>query len=481
MNLIETDVTFSSSDDMLSSVFKGAEEVCRKNIRKFGSYRVLIEGGGYNKIWLETQPMGGEMYGKRDAEIALNNTLLFITSIRDDGRLPGSIAYRDGRLEPEYNKFQGFCFADPALNVFYYSEESDFEYLDALEDALMRFDAYLWKYRDSDGDGCLETWCRYDTGEDNTLRLGPDAENYWIGEDAPKGFSTLPVASMDFMGYSYSSRAVLSSIAHIKKDWEKEKEWRAKADAVSKKLVSYLWDEEKGALFDRDNQHRAIPALIHNNLRCMYWKSLPKDLGRRFVIDHVLNPDEFWTPMPLPSIAVDDPYFRNIISNAWTGQPEALTYQRAIRALENYGFEWMLPILGRKLITAIGKDMAFVQQFDPFTSQPSYYALGGSQQNYGPAALAVLEYVSRMHGVSIERNTVRWADCADGVAFDYAQTWGDKTFRIRGDGQKTECLIDGKTVHSLHPGTEILTDMDGNIIKTISLENKIPCLHRKSC
>ena len=41
-----------------------------------------------------------------------------------------------------------------------------------LADCLEKFDQYLWRTRDSDGDGCLESFCVYDTGEDNALRYG---------------------------------------------------------------------------------------------------------------------------------------------------------------------------------------------------------------------------------------------------------------------------------------------------------------------
>ena len=34
---------------------------------------VLREGADYDGVCLETQPMGGEMYAKRDMEVALNN------------------------------------------------------------------------------------------------------------------------------------------------------------------------------------------------------------------------------------------------------------------------------------------------------------------------------------------------------------------------------------------------------------------------
>lgn len=39
-------------------------------------------------------------------------------------------------------------------------------------------------------------------------------------------------------------------------------------------MVSYLWDDARGAMFDRDKNHNQMPTLIHNTLRCMYWHSL---------------------------------------------------------------------------------------------------------------------------------------------------------------------------------------------------------------
>ena len=117
----------------------------------------------------------------------------------------------------------------------------------------------------------------------------------------------------------------------------------------------------------------------------MYWGSITQEMADRFVKEHLLNPNEFWTKLPLPSVAVNDPLFRNVTTNNWSGQVEALTYQRAIRALEKYGYDELLPVLGRKLFEAIGEKCVFVQQYDPFTSVPSAVALEGEQDAYGPA------------------------------------------------------------------------------------------------
>ena len=58
--------------------------------------------------------------------------------------------------------------------------------------------------------------------------------------------------------------------------------------------------------------------------------------------------------MPLPSVAANDPLFRNVTTNNWSGQAEALTYQRAIRALEKLRHVELIPQLGQKLMQAIG-------------------------------------------------------------------------------------------------------------------------------
>ena len=68
--------------------------------------------------------------------------------------MPGSIMLQDGRIVPQFNKIQGFCFPAPALNV-YYLTGKDPAYLELLYSMLERFDTYLWRERDSDGDGCL--------------------------------------------------------------------------------------------------------------------------------------------------------------------------------------------------------------------------------------------------------------------------------------------------------------------------------------
>ena len=248
-------------------------------------------------------------------------------------------------------------------------------------------------------------------------------------------------------------------------DAEAQAQWAAKAKAVQDKMVSYLWDDARGAMFDRDKNHNQMPTLIHNTLRCMYWHSLPDALAERFVKEHLLNPQEFWTKMPLPSVAANDPLFRNVTTNNWSGQAEALTYQRAIRALENYGMYELIPQLGQKLMQAIGPQCRFVQQYDPFTGEPSVICEPGQppQDAYGPAMLSVLEYTARMYGVSW--CGIPWCGHLPAGMPLYPSPerpqLGNREQWSRGGS-----FVDGRKVFTAGPGLRITTDLDGNILGT---------------
>ena len=99
--LPRTYVEFHIENKQLQLLYDTAVAKCLNNLNTFAGDQVLVEGGGYEKIWLETQPMGGEMYAKRNMTAALNNHLLFMRHQRADGRLAGSIqGFPDGSIRP---------------------------------------------------------------------------------------------------------------------------------------------------------------------------------------------------------------------------------------------------------------------------------------------------------------------------------------------------------------------------------------------
>ena len=465
-----TEVRFSTADAKWQRVFDAAEQIGRNNIVTWQNKRYLVEGGVYQGLWLETQPMGGDMYAGRCLETAYNNQNAFIEYIREDGRIPSVIRFGASVPELMYSHFQGYCFPYHALNVWYRTGK-DMDYLRRLYDALKRFDEYLWRTRDSDGNGCLESFCVWDTGEDGSTRFfdGPDA---WGSDEAPYGHARLPYESMDVMSYCYDGRVTLAQISVILQNGE-EKKWLSGAKKVKQTLNSYLWWNKRGALFDRDCNNEFLDTLIHNNLRVMYHGAYDHTKADRFVREHLLNPDEFFTTMPLTSIAANDPLFVSDPYNNWSGQPEGLTYQRAIRAMENYGYYELLSLYGHKLCDALAQNdpVIFTQQFDPYTSAPQA-AFCTASGDYGPSILAFMGYTSHLYGVEILRDTAIFSTMSDCGECEYTQIEGDHSYTVKNDGKRAAIFVDGKQISSVNCGTRIITDLFGNILSQCQITDQ---------
>lgn len=506
---VKTAAAFETTDRLLQGLYDAAVSKAEANVVQFTpSMKVLVEGGGYANAWLETQPMGGEMYARRDVQVALNNQLVFMLGQREDGRLPGMVVAGDRAIErgrdtepgegflwfPEHHlaasfeMFQGYCFPEPAWRMYFWIGK-DRGYLRRLYSALEAHDAYLWRTRDSNGDGILETWCVWDTGEDGSTRLetrraperwpfekppgaegtpDPDSSSgYWFG--SATGELQVPIASMDIMAYSYSGRAVLAKISRELGNG-RQSHWHAQADEVRRRLIDKLWDARRHACFDRDRQGRRLEELVHNNLRCMWYGLFTQEMADAFIKHHLLNPEAFWTPVPLPSIAANEPLFLSKSRNNWSGQPQGLTYQRAIGALENYGHYAEVTLLGRKLIPVLIRNgCAFTQQLDPFTGEP------GGKDGYGPMILAALEYINRMHGIhlDVEQERVWWSGLAeDGHDFTCSQRWGDTTWAIEcGEGQ-LQATVNGDEVFRASAGARIVTDLAGRPIEVVGIDSR---------
>ncbi|MFH0760322.1 MAG: trehalase family glycosidase [Bacteroidota bacterium] len=475
-----TAVTFYTSDKRLQSVFNIAEEKAKWNIKDWGKYQVLVEGAGYDGVWIETQPMGGVMYAKRNLETAKDNVRIFMDYQREDGRFRSVITHSDTAFSFHDGSMSGLCFPMPALELYYWLNQ-DKQLLQQLYHSLEKFDNYLWKTRDSDGDGCLETWCVWDNGEDGSIRFGTSplswpfdyppteermktATDYYRDKHADTTLGLpVPIESMDFMSYSYTCRDVLSKAAGILGNG-REAYWREKADQVKGKIRSYLWDPEKHACYDRDRSNNTMNILLHNNLRCMYYGSFNQRMADEFIQYHLVNPDEFWTKMPLPSIAANDTMFRNISGNNWSGQPQGLTFQRSIRALENYGHYAELSMIGTVFLKAVGDSLKFTQQFDPFTG-----TVNNTSDGYGPSILASLEFISRLYGVHLAQDTVHWSCLDDDHEYRYSQKWGGRIYKMETQGNRAHCFYNDREIFSFTRGARVLSDLEGRIIEIIGI------------
>ena len=214
----------------------------------------------------------------------------------------------------------------------------------------------------------------------------------------------------------------------------------------------------------------------------MYWGSFTQEMANRFVNEHLTNPEEFMTRLPLPSVSVSDPMFRNAPENNWSGQCEGLTFQRALPALERYGYEKLAVRIGRIFLdTVIRGGYLFTQQYDPFTGEPSRVGMishapltenSGEpcQDGYGPTTLAVLEYIAALWGIDMWMGEIRFSLCRADAPYRYEMIWGRHDYEIISDGKRATIRINGEIRYEFPCGIRVITDPDGRLLRTRALE-----------
>ena len=491
-NVVKTGVSITTEDTALAELIKKTEALCIENKADFSGIPVLREGAKYDGVWLETQPMGGEMYACRDSVTALGNHLIFIKYQRRDGKMPGMISrsYPWRGVTPHHDWMQGDFFSRSALRM-YYLISRDKNYLKLLYDSLCDFDDYLWTYRDTDGNGCLETFCTWDTGDDNNTRLlsrgVAHAEHGCIrNELAPVGYGDMPFESAEYMAYSYSQRSVLAEISDILGNGEGDK-WRQKAAEVKARFKEYLWDSERGAAYDRDKYNEMMYVLSLENVKCMYHGIFSQEMADEFIERHLMNPDEFFTPLPLPNIAANDVCFHlddernnftpeirekvaayatgDISDNSWSGPVQGLTNQRVIDALLNYNHHAELTLIARRWIENLKKAEILTQQYDPFTGKPA-----PGMDGYGPTMLSALEDINHLIGIDYNSGKFTLSSGVKEADSVFTQHIFDSDLVLTRKNGVSELTKDGKPVLSFTSGARIVTDEALNVVKVCGME-----------
>ena len=118
-----------------------------------------------------------------------------------------------------------------------------------------------------------------------------------------------------------------------------------------------------------------------------------QDLFERIYSRHIKNPDAFWTPYPLPSIAVDDPLFvKRLPQNSWGGASQALTALRAPRLFEHYGKSEDLQHLMGQWVKAILACPYYMQQMNPWTGEFT----DCKTRDYSPAMCVLIDFAERL-------------------------------------------------------------------------------------
>jgi len=152
-------------------------------------------------------------------------------------------------------------------------------------------------------------------------------------DDNPLWDDGMPVVSPDLNTYLYIQMKALTQIA---KELDLETEaanWEERSEFLLQKMIRELWNENTG-LFHALRNGRPVKVTTPFNLYPLWTGQLPEKIINR-LLEHLQNPEEFWSEVMLPTVARNDP----------NHEPETM-WRGPVWANINYFFIEALTIIG---------------------------------------------------------------------------------------------------------------------------------------
>ncbi|MEQ8849984.1 trehalase family glycosidase [Botrimarina sp.] len=270
---------------------------------------------------------------------------------------------RDGdRLQHVVAEFTESVYTQPPVlawaiaQIAHASRPLDRELLAQAYDTLVAYQGWLAENRRLPSG--LYAWAHpYESGIDNSPRFS--------NVDESRFADTTVLAAPDFSSYVVLQLESLGQIAGLLGREEADAHL-AEADTLRAAINESLWCDRAGLYFDRHEvtgefvRRRTIASLLP------LWAGVPDAARAQRLRDHALDPASFGTPIPLPSVARDDPTF---VKDMWCGPVWLNTAYAVVEGLARYGFYEAAGELAYRLCDGVFKtfeqERRFFEFYDP--------------------------------------------------------------------------------------------------------------------
>ncbi|MDF1548655.1 MAG: trehalase family glycosidase [Bacteroidales bacterium] len=256
-----------------------------------------------------------------------------------------------------------------------------------------RYIDWLYKNKDADGNGLIEYTNSYNSGTDDSPRFD---SVYPQGNHIGR---MQPVECLEQNVWLSLMHHNLAEMAKLNGDVKASHIHSKKALLLEEKIEKYFWNEKDGFYYDINTiTHQQIRVKTEFAFMAMFLKNVRKDRINRLVNEHLLNPKEFWTDYPIPSVALSEPSFSE--ENMWRGPVWPNVNWLICLALEQQGYKDIAKQLALKTVYMLGpqhqgdkkiRGPRFNEWFNPLTGQ----ALGNENMSWAcTVADLILRYLN---------------------------------------------------------------------------------------
>ncbi len=319
-----------------------------------------------------------------------------------------------------------------------YDKDEDVEFLKDVVPKVAKHYKWLLENRDPDKDHLVSIISPNESGMDelpvfqvvsgfsgrNLIQLHyafrkPDILNQMNGFDSKKIlkkdyfnveevlFNTVFVENARAISRLYKALASdRTSSPNAKAEHKKESDFFDKAaDKTEKALIEKLWDEEDSIFYSvYSKEEKKAKVKTAASLIPLFLGNLPKDKMELLVSKHLLNPDEFWTSYPVPTVSRNDinysplefPEYEHRIQGKivnkiylsfykelkmlWRGPTWIATNWFIVRGLRKHGQDKTAKLIVDRMVKMIEK-WGFREYYNPETGQ------GYRRENFGWSTL----------------------------------------------------------------------------------------------
>jgi glycogen debranching enzyme len=290
-------------------------------------------------------------YRHVDSRLAQDQLRILVDHQREDGMIPdavhdeGTVTHLDFPVEADVTKPPLLAWAVWKL----YEYDHDREFLDEMYGPMVKWNDWWFDKNDLDGNGLCEYQHPFSSGLD----------------DSPLWDEGMPVESPDLNTYLCLQQEALAKIAREIGQDDEAQLWSQRAETMADRLVRFEWDERKG-IFWASHLGKRINVLTPFNLFPLITGRIPQKIMERLVA-HILDPEEFWSRYPLPTVALNHPKFDPF--QMWRGPTWANINYLMIEGLFRSGY----PDLARKLrhltLELLSGREDFFEYYHPLTGE----------------------------------------------------------------------------------------------------------------
>lgn len=303
----------------------------------------------YLGVWQWDAYFHALAYRHIDPSLAQDQLRILLDHQREDGMLPdavhdeGLVTHLDFPVDADVTKPPLVAWA--AWKLFEASQ--DREFLDEIYESLTRWNRWWFEKNDLDHNGLCEYQHPFSSGLD----------------DSPLWDEGMPVESPDLNTYLCLQQEALANIAGVIGDRQAAREWRQRSDEIAQRMIEKMWDEDAGLFWASRHQQR-IQVRTPFNLFPLITGRMPSKVAARLVAN-LSDESQFWTPYPLPSVALNDPKFDP--NQMWRGPSWININYLFIEGLERTGYTQLAKQLRQRTLDMIAQHPDIYEYYHPLS------------------------------------------------------------------------------------------------------------------